>query len=188
MGKAPDRRIFLAEYKAISRAISTYGDFTLLTSHLVEGICMSFKVKACSLLLYDDREQQLFHVADHGLSQKYLDKGTIVVDQKYCAYLLGEPVFVENLQTDPRVQYPEAGAEEGLVSMLSVPVKVRKETIGILRIYNDEPWTIHPDDIESFCSLGEHLGLVTELNGLQNFLDQVKSCLGSLPLRKLGDL
>ena len=188
MGNAPDRRIFLAEYMAISRAMSTYGDFTLLTNHLVEGMCRSFKVRACSLLLYDDREEQLFHVADHGLSQKYLDKGTIVVDSKYCAYFLGEPIFIENLQTDPRVQYPEAGAEEGLVSMLSVPIKFRKETIGILRIYNDEAWTLHPDDIESFCSLGEHLGLVIELNGLKNFIEQVKSSLASLPLRMLGDL
>ena len=81
MGKAPERRIFLKEYKAISRAISTYEDFSLLTSHLAEGICMSFKVKACSLLLYDDREKQLFHVSSCGLSQKYLGKGTIVWDR-----------------------------------------------------------------------------------------------------------
>ena len=168
--------------------MSTYEDFTLLTGHLVEGICMSFKVKACSLLLYDDREQQLFHVSDHGLSRKYLDKGTIVVDDRYCAFFSGQPIFIENLQTDPRAQYPAAAAEEGLVSMLSVPIKFRTETIGILRIYNDEAWTIHPDDVESFCSLGEHLGLVIELNGLKNFLDQVKGSLASLPLRMLGDL
>lgn len=189
MGKARERRIFLNEYKAISRAISTYEDFSLLTNHLVEGICMSFKVKACSLLLlYDDREKQLFHVSTCGLSQKYIGKGTIVVDSENCAFFSGEAVFVEDFQTDPRVQYPKAAAEEGLVSMLSVPIKIRSETIGVIRIYNDEAWTIHPDDIESFCSLAEHLGLVIELNGLKNFLDQVKGSLASLPLRMLGDL
>jgi len=188
MGKAPERRIFLKEYKAISRAISTYEDFSLLTSHLVEGICMSFKVKACSLLLYDDREKQLFHVSTCGLSQQYLGKGTIVVAGDTCAFFSGEPVFVEDFQTDPRVQYPKHAADEGLVSMLSVPIKIRTETIGIIRIYNNETWTIHDDDIESFCSLAEHLGLVIENNGLKNFLDQVKGSLASLPLRMLGDL
>ena len=188
MGKAPERRIFLKEYKAISRAISTYEDFSLLTSHLAEGICMSFKVKACSLLLYDDREKQLFHVSSCGLSQRYLDKGTIVVDDKYSSFFSGKAIFVEDFQTDPHVQYPKAAAEEGLVSMLSVPIKIRTETIGILRIYNDEAWTIHDEDIESFCSLAEHLGLVIENNGLKNFLAQVKGSLASLPLRMLGDL
>lgn len=187
MGKAPERRIFLSEYKAISRAMSTYDDFHLLTSHLVDGICLSFKVKACSLLLYDDREQELFHVSSSGLSQKYLDKGSIGVDEKYCAFFSGKAIFVKDFQNDPRVQYPLEAAEEGLVSMLSVPIKFRSETIGILRIYNDEAWTIHDADIESFCSLGEHLGLVIELNGLKNFLDRVTSSLQSLPLRMLGD-
>ena len=188
MGKAPERRIFLKEYKAISRALSTYEDFSLLTAHLVEGLCTSFKIKACSLLLYDDREKELFHISSYGLSQKYLDKGTLVVDEQYSSFMSGKPIFVEDLQTNPHVQYPQAAAEEGLVSMLSVPIKTRSQTIGSLRIYNDEPWTVHADDIESFCSLSEHLGLVIENNGLRNFLDHVKGSLSNLPLRMLGDL
>ena len=188
MSPKPERRIYLKEYKAISRAISTYDDFNLLLNHLCEGICMSFKVKGCSLMLYDDRESQLFRVSSCGLSQEYLDKGAIFVDQKDGAFFRGEPVFIENFLTDPRIQYPDAAAEEGLVSMLSVPIKIRKVTIGILRIYNNEPWILHDDDLESFCSLGEHLGLVIENNGLKNFLESVKSSMGSLPLRMLGDL
>ncbi len=188
MDNAPERRIYLKEYQAISRALSTYTDFSVLTAHLVEGICTSFKVRACSILLHDDREEELLHISTCGLSQDYLDKGTIVVDEQYSAFLSGKPVFVENLQSDPRVQYPSSAAEEGLVSMLSVPIKCRSHTIGAIRIYNDEPWTIHDDDIDSFSSLAEHLGLVFENNGLRNFLDHVKTALGSLPLRMLGDL
>ncbi len=188
MSPEPARRIFLKEYKAISRAISTYEDLNLLMSHLVEGICMSFKVKGCSLMLYDDREKQLVHASSYGLSQEYLDKGTVVVDDKTSPFFSGKPVFVEDFQTDPRVQYQEAAAKEGLVSMLSVPIKIRKETIGIFRIYNSEPWTVHEDDVEALCSLAEHLGLVIENSGLKNFLGRVKGAMANLPLRMLGDI
>jgi len=188
MNNKPVRRIFLREYKAISRAISTYEDFNLLMNHLCEGICMSFNMKGCSILLYDDREKQLFRVSSCGLNQEYLDKGAIVVDDENSSFFSGEPVFIEDFQTDPRAQYPEAAAKEGLVSMLSVPIKIRKATIGIFRIYNSESWTVHEDDIEAFCSLAEHLGLVIENNGLKNFLDRVKIAMASLPLRMMGDL
>ena len=186
--KQPARRIYLHEYKAISRAISTYEDFNLLMNHFVEGVCRSFHVKGCSIMLYDDREKQLFRVSSHGLSQKYLSKGPIVIEDKHSSFFTGKPVFVQDLKTDPRAQYPEHAAQEGLVCMLSVPIKIRKETIGTIRIYNDEPWALHDDDTSSFCSLAEHLGLLVENNGLQNFLDRVKVAIASLPGRMLEDL
>lgn len=186
--KQPTRRIYLHEYKAISRAISTYEDFNLLMNHFVEGICRSFHVKGCSIMLYDEREKQLFRVSSFGLSQEYLSKGPIVIENKHSSFFTGEPVFVQDFKTDPRTQYAEHAAKEGLVCMLSVPIKIRKETIGIIRIYNNEPWILHDDDVDSFCSLAEHLGLLVENNGLQNFLDRVKEAMASLPLRMLESL
>jgi signal transduction protein with GAF and PtsI domain len=186
--KQPARRIYLNEYKAISRAISTYEDFNLLVNHFVEGICTSFHVKGCSIMLYDDRQKQLFRVASFGLSRQYLSKGPIVIEDKHSSFFTGEAVFVQDFKTDPRVQYPEHAAQEGLASMLSVPIKIRKETIGVVRIYNNEPWTLHDEDVDSFCSLGEHLGLLIENNGLKNFLDRVKIAMASLPRRMLEGL
>ena len=97
-------------------------------------------------------------------------------------------MFVENMQDDSRVQYPGAAAKEGIVSMLSIPIKCRKTIIGILRIYHGEPWILHEEDVDSLCVLTELLGLVIENNGLKNFLDQVKVALESLPLRMLGGI
>jgi signal transduction protein with GAF and PtsI domain len=185
--KQPARRIYLHEYKAISRAISTYEDFNLLANHFVEGICTSFHMKGCSIMLYDDREKQLFRVASFGLSRQYLSKGPIVIEDKHSSFFTGKPVFVQDFKTDPRVQYPEHAVQEGLVSMLSVPIKIRSETIGVVRIYNNEPWTLHEDDIDSFSSLAEHLGLLVENNGLKNFLDRIKIAMASLPRRMLEE-
>lgn len=188
MEQMPVRRIYLKEFKAISRAIVTYEDLSLLISHVVERICRSFEVRGCSIMLFDDREKQLFRVGSFGVSEEYLNKGPIFVDGKYGAFESGEPVFVEDMQKDPRVQYPEAAAREGIASMLSIPVKFRGAVSGIIRIYNSEPWILHEDDLDSFCLLAEHLGLVIESNGLKNFLDQVKIAMESLPLRMLKGL
>lgn len=185
MSEKPIRMIRLQEFKAISHAISTYDDFPLMVNHFMEAIIRAFSVKGCSLLLLDESENQLFHVRSQGVSEEYLRKGAIFLDDKYSAFVTGEPVFIEDLQNDPRVQYPEAAAKEGFVSMLSFPIKCREAIVGIIRIYHNKPWRLHEEDVDSFCVLAEHFGLVIEINGLKNFLDTIRAAVESLPNRML---
>jgi signal transduction protein with GAF and PtsI domain len=185
MKQEPERKFYLREFKAISRAISTYEDFNLLINHIVEGTSRTFEAQGCSLLLLDEREMQWFPVASYGLSDEYLQTGPILMDERYCAFATGKPVFVENLQNDERIQYPKAAAKEGIITMLSVPVKSHEEVIGLIRIYHGTPREFHHEDVDTLCVLAEQLGLVIENNGLKNFLEGVKIAMESLPLRML---
>ena len=188
MEKKLVRRFYLKEFKVISHAITTYDDLNLLTNHLAEGTARSFSAKGCSILLFDDREKQLFPVATYGISEEYVRKGPIFVDVKESAFSRGEPVFVKDMQKDPRVQYPKEAAKEGIVSMLSVPIKLRRAVLGTIRVYQSEAMEFHEEDIEAMCLLAELLGLVIENNGLRNFFERVRSALESLPLRMLEGL
>jgi len=185
MDKKPDRKFYLKQFRAISHAMSTYEDLDLLFNHLTEGTSRTFQAKGCTIMLFDENEKQLFPVSSYGISESYLEKGPIFVDDKHTSFVKGEPVFVEDMQNDPRVQYPEAGAKEGIVSMLSIPIQFRAVPIGLIRIYYGEKTGIHKDDVESLLVMSEHLGLVTEIYGLKNFLDQVKAAMESLPPRML---
>ena len=181
------RRFYLKEFKAISHAISTYDDLNLLISHISEGTARTFGAVGCSILLLDERERQLVTVGSFGLSDEYLRKGPIVVDEKECAFATGKPLYVEDVMADPSIQYPDAAKKEGIGSMLSVPIKSRRNVIGILRIYSPPGWQVAEEDVESLSVLSEQFGLVIENNGLKNFLDQVKFAVDSLPLRLLED-
>lgn len=188
MNKEPDRRFYLREFKAISHAVSTYEDLNTLIRHLTEGTGRAFKAKGCGIMLLDERENQLFHMSSYGLSEEYIRKGPVLVEREHSAVCTGEPVFIEDMQNSPMVQYPKAAAKEGIVSMLSIPIKCREAIVGVLRIYEGELRVFHEEDIDALCILCEHLGLVIENNGLRNFLDGVKTALGSLPLRMLEGL
>jgi signal transduction protein with GAF and PtsI domain len=185
MEKKLDRRFYLREFKAISHAFSTYEDVTLLTRHLAEGTARSFNAKGCSILLFDEREKQLFHLASYGLSDAYVQKGPILMNDQGDPGFFRKPMFILDMQKDPSVQYPEAAAKEGIVSMLSVPILSHGATIGIIRIYQRESREFHEEDVDAMCVLAEHLGLVIENNGLKNFFERVKGALDSLPLRML---
>jgi len=159
MGQEPDRKFFLEEFRAISHAISTYEDLNLLISHLAEGMTRTFEGKGCCIMLLDDRENQLFTVSNYGISEKYLRKGPVFVDDKYSAFVKGKPVYIENIQEDPRIQY-----------------------------YLSETKGFHDEDIDSLKVIATHLGLVIENSGLKNFLDKVKMAMESLPVRMLEGL
>ena len=45
MSEVPVRKFYLKEFKAISHALSTYGDLNLLINHLAEGTAKTFHAK-----------------------------------------------------------------------------------------------------------------------------------------------
>jgi len=185
MNQIIERKFYLQHFRAIAHAIATYNDLNVLINHLAEGTGRRFKAKGCCILLLDDKDRQLYHVGSYGISDEYINKGPIFLDAKHSVLHRGEPVFIANMQTDPRVQYPQAAAQEGILSMLSIPIKCRQAVIGVIRIYHDQARRIHEEDIESLCVMSELLGLVIENNGLKNFLEGVWTSLESLPPRIL---
>ena len=188
MPKDLQRKINLEQFKLISYAISTYEDLNVLNAHLVESICRSFNVKGCSIFLFDEREKQLFRVSSFGVSDTYLQKGPIYAADSLEEFKTGQPVIFTDFQHDPRVQYPEAAAREGIEAMISVPVRCKTHVLGLLKIYHSEKWILHHEDLESVKILADHLGLVIENNGLRNFLEEMKMAMRSLPLRHLEGL
>lgn len=188
MSKQVDRKFYLKEFKAISRAVSNYEDLNLLFTHIVEGLCRTFSLKGCCIMLFDEREKQLFRVSSHGLSEAYTGKGPVFVDEKYSPFFKKEPVYIENMQTSPLLHYPEAAKTEGVKSMLSVPIMYRKNVVGLLRMYTDHVQHYHEEDVDSICTLALQLAVVLEKNGLENFLEGVKAAMGNVPPRLLKGL
>jgi len=183
-----ERKFYLRHFKSISHAISTYEDLNLLIRHIAEGVSRTFNIRGSSVLLYDEREKQLFMASSYGISDKYLNKGPIMVDDEHSVIRVGKPVYIADMQNDPRVQYPKAAEEENLACMWSIPIRCRDAVTGVLRMYHSEPMVLHEDDIDALGVMTEQLGVVIENNGLRNFLDGLKQAMYSLPLRLLKGL
>src|SRR5439155_5178636 len=107
---------------------------------LVRNSAEALAVKAAALRLLDPNEHTLELRAQHGLSPDYLAKGPVLVEESDIdrEALRGEPVVIEDVRRDFRFQYPEAAGEEGIRSVLCVPVTLRDRGIGVLRVYSDE--------------------------------------------------
>jgi signal transduction histidine kinase len=86
------------------------------------------------MLLSPDRKV-LLHTAAYGLSDWYVRKGPVSADRSISQALEGKPVAILNAAEDERVQYRDQARQEGIASMLSVPISFKGDVVGVMRVY-----------------------------------------------------
>ena len=156
----PHRDYYTALYQA-AMTISSSLELPEVLQSVVKSITEAMQVKACGLRLLDRRTGQLQLSAVNGLSSGYLAKGPVDVEHSPIdsEALCGKTVIIPDVSVDSRFQYKEAAKREGIVTVLCVPLEVRGEAIGVLRVYTDEPCTFHEDDIQFLSVLASLAGL-----------------------------
>ena len=143
----------------VAATINSSLDSQEVLRSIAESTARAMGAKASSLMLLSPGRQELHHRASYGLSDAYLRKGPLDVDQSMSDALRGRPVAVLNAATDPRVQYRREATREGIASMLSVPIRLRDEVVGVMRVYTGEPREFSPEDVE-FVQAVANLGAI----------------------------
>ena len=73
-----------------------------------------------------------------------------------------KPAAIYDVKTDERVKYPKEMDEEGIKSILTVPVMARGKVIGILRLLTGEQRKFLQQEIDFVASLAEVSGIAIE--------------------------
>lgn len=114
---------------------------------VVENVAKAMEAKGCSLMLLTPDKKNLMHNTSYGLSDQYIRKGPVSTDKSISEALQGKPVAILNATEDERAQYREEAKQEGIASILSVPILLRDEIIGVIRIYTAKPYNFTMDDM-----------------------------------------
>ena len=158
MRKKVKRSYYASLYEVAAVVNSTRNPESVLSS-IVENVAKALAAKGCSILLLTPDRERLLHTVAYGLSDWYVRKGPISADKSISETLEGRPVAISDAITDERVQYPEQQKKEGVASILSVPMMLRDEVIGVIRAYTAEPRHFTRDDIY-FVSAVANLGAI----------------------------
>ena len=142
----------------------------LITARLPEVM----NLKACTIRLIEETKGRFELKAAHGLSQKYLERGPL--DEELATYYIleGEPVMIPDAKVDIHTIYKKEASEEGIGSILAVPITVREETIGMLRLLTGEVRYFGDADINFALAVAQQGGIA-----IQNALDYQKTLDGA---------
>jgi GAF domain-containing protein len=146
---------YFNSFKEIVRAVNSTLDLKEVLTLLVTEVTKVINLKGCAIRLVHPEKHTLEMVSSHGLSKRYINKGPVDADRSIAASLEGEIVIVEDVTQDPRIQYPEEAIKEGIRSIVSVPLRVKNDVIGVLRVFTAQPHFFSDDEIDFLTALAD---------------------------------
>lgn len=170
----------------ITKAMSMSKKPEEVISLTVKSIKNVLDIKGCALFLINPENHELELVASEGLSKEYLNKGPIKAMKSIAESLKDGPVAIHDVMDDPRIQYPEAAKKEGVASILSVPIFVRGEIVGNMRVYSSQQWEFTLEDVNFVQALAQMSGLLIDMcrlyEGQNHMIDIITRMKESIPL------
>ncbi|MFC1532625.1 GAF domain-containing protein [Thermodesulfobacteriota bacterium] len=161
MGKTQDYFKMLCE--ALEKIVGSL-DHDDVMKNVVESVAEALGVKACNLRLIDQRRRKLILGSSTGLSEGYIRKGPVLVEESGLdrEALEGRTVYMEDAQQDPRWQYPDRAKQEGIFSVLVAPLTAKSEVVGVLRIYSGEVRSFDEEEMRFLEAMARLSGLALE--------------------------
>jgi GAF domain-containing protein len=101
-------------------------------------------------------------VSSYGLSEKYINKGPIYTEKSILQALKNVPAVVIDAGKDEGVQYRKEKEEEGIVSILTIPINAREGVIGVMRLYSAIQRIFTEDDIMLATAIAHQGGLAIQ--------------------------
>jgi len=119
----------------------------VLGSQLTHLLVTTMGIKGASVFIVNPRKDELEILSAEGLSLEYVNKGPILVDKSIKLESNLKPVIIADTNASEKLQYPDKAKEEGVRSIISLPINLKGKIIGALRVYDAEPWEISQQDL-----------------------------------------
>lgn len=148
----------------VSKLLAGTLDLNQLLKLVAKSATEAAGAKGCSIRLLDAQGKRLVIKSFYNLSQRYLDKGPVLVERSAIdrAALKGEVVQTFDMLHDPRVTYPKEAQAEGIRSGISLGLISKKRPIGTLHLYTAEQRHFDADQVQVLRSLANQAAVAIE--------------------------
>ncbi|HEX7861093.1 MAG TPA: GAF domain-containing protein [Verrucomicrobiae bacterium] len=146
--------------KSINSSVNLNDVLNVITRegcHLMDG-------KLCSLLMLDEAREWLELRSSYGAGEAYINKPRLSVEESFLGTVVRrkKPLQLENVQLSTRYQHIEVARQEGLISLLSVPLIFAGKCTGTLNVYTAQQHSFSNEEIRILAALAEFSGIAIE--------------------------
>jgi len=162
---------------------------TIVSDHYLKEILqlivtMTAKVmdsQICSIMLLDEKRNELFIAATQSLSQEYLSKPNLKVGQSISGRVVLEkrPITVLDVTKESGYMYPDVARNEGIVSLLSVPMMVKDRAIGVINSYTKSEHKFRQEESSILQAVANQAAVAIENTHLSEEILTAKEALES---------
>lgn len=165
-------RLYFDSFKEVVKAVNSTLDRREVLDLLVSNVAKVMDLKASAICMLHSKKRTLELLASHGLSEEYINKGSLDADKSIADAMNGNTVSVYNATKDSRIQYPKEAEQEGIASIISMPLSCKGHVIGVLRLYTAEPREFSETEMNFAEALSEVGALAIENAGMHQAIKE----------------
>ncbi len=154
---------FYSTFRDISKTVHSSTRVEEVLHLAVRKTTEALQARGSILRILNLKTGELELNAAYGLSDRYLSKGHVSstkVIQELCEE--NRAIIIEDVQTDPRVQYPKEAKEEGIKMMVDLPLLVGQNVVGVLRIFFDHQRGFSEAELDFAVAIAEQCALAID--------------------------
>jgi signal transduction histidine kinase len=119
--------------------------------------------KGAVLRAFDPQKKRLSFFAAYGLGEEYLSKVPLSAYQVIAETCnLEKATIISDIMNDPRVQHPKDLLAEGVQMILEIPLKLRPDMIGMIRVYFEQSQRFSEEELDLWVAIGQQCACALE--------------------------
>lgn len=167
MVKKKNYQIYLRHMEALSKVAGLITSGLYLDELLrliVQATAEIMNSKICSLMLLDPEKKELVVKATQSISEDYNKKPNLKLGEGVAGRVAEEnkPVCVLDVREDSRYLNKDIARKEGLCSLASVPLTVKRRVIGVLNCYTSKRHKFTKGELDVLTVLANQTAVAIE--------------------------
>lgn len=120
--------------------------------------------KICSIMMLDEKKDELVIKATQSLSDDYRSKPPLFVKMSVSGRAVRQkkPVVVLDVAKEKEYAYPDLAEKEGVRSLLTVPMMVKDRVIGVVNIYTSTEHLFTEEEIKILSAIANQAAVTIE--------------------------
>ena len=149
---------------SIGTEISSTLQLDEVLTRIVAHACRLMEARVASLLLIDRQEGTLHPAATHGASDAYLALPNREVSSSLIGEVIttGRPLHILDVRKETRYRVSDVARQEGLCTLLSVPLRAKDTVVGVLNVYTAQPRDFDEDALRLLTLLASQSAIAIE--------------------------
>ncbi len=153
---SPNFRRFYNAFREIITIIHSTPNIEELMELVVWKISEILSAKGAIFRLLNLESDELELSAAYGIGKSYLEKGPRLSHKIITDLCLQNRVMMsDDIQNDPRIQYPKEAEAEGIKFIVDVPLTIGNDALGIMRIYFSQVREFNEDEQNFIIAIAE---------------------------------
>ena len=153
----------------VAQLAASARDWDEMLRIVIDRTTDAMRVEVSSLYLLERRDNVLRLVATNGLNRAYIGKATLRVGEGITGWVANArvPAAARDVRADARFKWVRGVDEERFHSMLSVPLLIREEIVGVMNVQTVEPRTFDKEEIDFLQTIANQVAGIIEKGRLQ---------------------